>query len=119
MQINVFKITGAHAMTLDDGIGVYKVIEPALRAKQDVQLDFTKVVTFASPFFNAAVGQLLSFTSVNDLRSLLSVQNISPAGSQLLNQVIENSAKYYSSPDYRKALLDSLKKLSEEDSDSQ
>lgn len=50
---------GANCITLDDGQQVYNAIHPELTAGHPVELDFDRVEIFASPFFNAAIGQLL------------------------------------------------------------
>ncbi len=114
MQYKVKDITGDYAITLEDGQILFDRIHPELATGHQVQLDFEGVSVFASPFFNAAVGQLLKDLTPDTLNTLLKVVNLSPVGLDVLKRVIENAKRYYSSPDYRKAQEQLLQKLSEE-----
>jgi hypothetical protein len=58
---------------------------------------------YASPFFNAAIGQLLKDIKSEDLNRLLKICNLVPAGLAVLKRVIENSKQYYSDENFRKA----------------
>ena len=69
-----------------------------------MELDFTKVGVFASPFFNVAIGQLLRDIKSEDLNRLLKVSNMTPAGLAVLRRVIENSKRYYSDEKHAKPL---------------
>ena len=82
---------------------MFERIKPELAAGHAVELDFTGVAVFASPFLNAAVGQLLKDLKADDLNRLLTVTNLAHAGGEVLARVIENAKRYYSSPDYRQA----------------
>jgi len=103
MKILVRAIVGEDAITLEDGQAVYDQIHPELRAGRAVELDFEGVGVFASPFFNAAIGQLLKDLEANDLKRLLRVENLNEVGAALMRRVIENAQRYYSSGDYRAA----------------
>jgi hypothetical protein len=103
MKLVVKEILGENAITLDDGQSVYDRIKPELADGHAVELDFTGVAVFASPFLNAAVGQLLKDLKADDLNRLLNVTNLTPAGGEVLTCVIENAKRYYSSKDYREA----------------
>ncbi len=103
MKLLVKEIVGENAITLDDGQSVFDRIKPELAAGHPVELDFAGVAVFASPFLNAAVGQLLKDFQPEVLNRLLKVTNLTPAGSEVLARVIENAKRYYSSKDYREA----------------
>lgn len=103
MKLLVKDIVGENAITLDDGQTVFECIKPELTAGHPVELDFTGVTVFASPFLNAAVGQLLKDLKADDLNRLLSATHLAPTGGDVLARVIENAKRYYSSPDYREA----------------
>jgi hypothetical protein len=103
MKLMVKDVVGENAITLDDGQNVFDRIKPELAAGRVVELDFTGVAVFASPFLNAAVGQLLKDLKPDALNRLLSVTNLAPTGGEVLARVIENAKRYYSSPDYREA----------------
>ena len=115
MRVLIHDITrGEDAITLDDGQRVYDRIHPELRAGRAVELDFSGVTVLASPFFNAAIGQLLRDLSPNDLNRLLQVSNLTPVGTNVMRQVIANAKRYYAEPDYRKAVTEVLTALAAE-----
>jgi hypothetical protein len=101
MKCLVRETTGEDAITMDDGQGVHDRIKPELTAGREVELDFDGVAVFASPFFNAAIGQLLKELEPATLNRLLRVENLNPLGHDILRRVIENSKRYYASPEYR------------------
>jgi hypothetical protein len=94
---------------------VYDQLAPALRAGEPVELDFAGVTVVAAGFVNSAIGQLLKDFQVNDLRRLLTLVNLTPAGESVLRQVIENAKRYYTAPEeYREAQRRVLQALTEE-----
>lgn len=104
MRIDVHALIGEDCITLDDGQKVHDLILPELKAGRPVEIDFEGVGVFASPFFNAAFGQLLRDLPVEDLNRLIKVDNLNPVGRSVLKRVIENSKKYYSDPKYRRVV---------------
>ena len=107
-------IGGEDAITLEDGQLVYDHIYPELAAGRTVELDFAGVTVFASPFFNAALGQLLKYLEREDLNRLLAVTNMSPTGRDVAIQAIENAKRYFSEPNYREAQRHVLDALAQE-----
>lgn len=102
--VRVVEITGENAVTQEDGQKLYEIIRQGLSSSQEMRLDFEGVKIFASPFFNAGVGQLLKDFGPDDLNRLLRFENLSSVGQEVLRRVIENSKRYFSSSDsYRKA----------------
>lgn len=97
---------------MDDGLAVYKKIVPELQARQSVELDFSDVKLFASPFFNAAIGQLYKDFSSDDLNNLLRMRGLSANGSIVLRKVTENAKVYYSSAKAKSA-VDSAVRMGE------
>ena len=114
MKHDVVSLIGKNGITAEHGQRVYDLIHPELKAKQIVELDFDGVQVFASPFFNVAIGQLLSDIEPGDLNRLLKVSNLPPHGIEVLKRVIENSKEYYENGPSRKALDDILKEHAEE-----
>lgn len=104
MKLNVYELIGENCLTMGDGQKVYDLIHSELSANRFVELDFTKVGVFASPFFNVAIGQLLRDIKSEDLNCLLKVSNMTPAGLAVLRRVLENSKRYYSDEKTRKAV---------------
>jgi len=115
MTVKVHDIVGENAITLEDGQAVYDLIAPKLASGQQVAVDFRGVQVFASPFFNAAFGQLLRDAKAADLNRLLTISHLIPTGLDVLRRVIENAKQYYSSPDYRAAQEQVLREISEQD----
>lgn len=115
MKCFVRETAGDDAITLDDGQSVYQQIKPELLAGHEVELDFDGVSVFASPFFNAAIGQLLKDLKAEELNRLLRVKNLNSTGHEVLRRVIDNAKKYYASPNYREAQTKVLEQLGEAD----
>ena len=63
---------------------------------------------FASPFFNAAIGQLLRDLSSDQRTYLLRIQNLDPDRLRVLRRVIQNSKRYYADEAERRAVDDVL-----------
>lgn len=115
MQVIVRDLIGFEdAITMDDGQRLYDLIHPELTAGRPVELDFAGVEVFASPFFNASIGQLLRDLEPADLNRLLRIANLRPVGAETLRLVIDNSKRYYRDPDYRKAVDQALETMAEE-----
>jgi len=107
MMLKVISVVGETCITVEDGERIYKIIHPELSFGKDVTLDFTGVSIFASPFFNAAIGQLLQDVPVEHLKSHLHFIGLSPHGNHILTRVIDNAKRYYTSPHFR----DSVEKV--------
>jgi hypothetical protein len=108
-KLEVKDIAGENCITLSDGQALYEKIHPELKAGKPVELSFNGVRVFASPFFNAAVGQLLRDISSETLNSLLKISNLPASGIETLRKVIDNSRQYYTSENNQKAVSESLK----------
>ncbi len=104
MKCNVYSLIGENCITLNDGQRVFDLIHPELAAGRSVELDFAGSNVFASPFFNAAVGQLLEDISADNLNRLLTILNLGPVGVNVLRRVVENAREYYSNQKVRAAV---------------
>ncbi|MEA3311468.1 MAG: STAS-like domain-containing protein [candidate division WOR-3 bacterium] len=114
-EIKILSIVGPDCITPEDGERIYKLIHPGLKKGLPVILDFEGVGVFASPFFNAAIGQLLKDIKLERLKELLKIINITKPGNDVLERVLENSARYYSDPELRKVVDKILKELFKEE----
>jgi hypothetical protein len=115
MKFDVHEMVGENAITVDDGQRLFDQIHPELTAGHPVELDFSRVKVYASPFFNAAIGQLLRDLKPEDLNRLLKLEGLNPVGHDVVRRVIDNSKRYYSgTEDYRKAQHEVLEKLAKE-----
>jgi hypothetical protein len=104
LKFSLSTLIGENCITPDQGKLVYAKIYPELKEGRLVELDFAGVRIFASPFFNEAIGRLLSDIAGDSLNRSLNIQNLSAAGLDVLRHVIENSKQYYSSGETKTAL---------------
>jgi hypothetical protein len=104
MTYKIYDTVGEYAITADGGQKVYDQIYSELVAGNPVELDFTGVKIFASPFFNFAIGHLLKDIAADDLNRLVSFTNLNENGQNVLERVISNAKRYYSDPQYREAV---------------
>jgi len=107
MMLNVNSTVGESCITVEDGERIYQIIHPELAKGHDVTLDFAGISIFASPFFNAAIGQLLRDIPVQVLHSNLHFEGLSFHGNHVLIRVIDNAKRYYTNPHFR----DSVEKI--------
>jgi len=108
MHLSVRDTIGRNAITLRDGQAIFEIVSPRLTNGETVYLDFDGVEVFASPFFNAAIGQLLGILSPTALNSLLRMTNLSDLGTRTVRSVIENAKEYFSRDSKQRAALDSI-----------
>ncbi len=112
--VKIRELVGENCITQEDGQKVYDLIHPEIQSGETVQLVFSSVGVFASPFFNAAIGQLLKDTKPETLNQLLKIDHLTDTGKVVLKRVIENAKQYYSDDVARKAIDDILTEQSEE-----
>jgi hypothetical protein len=103
-EVIVSNLIGSYGITLQDGETIYGVICPLLQAGDTVVLNFQDMEIFASPFFNASVGRLLSKFTDEYLRTHLDPINLTRVGQATLRRVIENAKEYYENDDVRAAV---------------
>ena len=104
MIYKVYDIVGEYAITADGGHELYDQIHPRLLGNEAVELDFSKVKVFASPFFNFGIGQLLKDIPADNLNQLVEFTSLSSDGWNVLEQVIANAKRYYSDEKHRNAV---------------
>jgi len=104
MQLCVRELVGENCITLAAGQIIHDAIQPELAAGRTVELDFSGVRVFASPFLNAAIGQLLRSISPDELNRLLHVRTMTPTGRSVLREVIRNARQYSSDSEYAEAV---------------
>lgn len=91
-------------MEYRDGQGIYDRLQPALAKGEMVTLVFSGSEIFASPFFNAAVGQLLKDYQPDNLNRLVRFENLNARGQAILRRVIANAKDYYGDRERRRAM---------------
>src|SRR5690606_35709443 len=108
MNYSIKENVGASGITLQDGQKVYDAIYPELKKSQQVTLDFAAVRIVASPFLNAAVGQLLRDLSPGDLNRYLKFVNLPPVTRPIIKRVIDNAKEYYGNEQVRQAVDEAI-----------
>ncbi|WP_138496917.1 STAS-like domain-containing protein [Nostoc sp. PA-18-2419] len=104
MVYKIYDIVGEYAITADGGQKLYDQIHPLLLAGEPVELDFTGVKVFASPFVNFAFGQLLKDIPAEKLNQLVEFTSLNADGWDVLEHVMANAKRYYSDEKYRAAV---------------
>ncbi len=104
MAYKIFDLVGKYAISAESGQKVYDQIHPVLFSGNPVELDFTEVQVFASPFFNFAIGHLLKDIPAENLNQLVEFTTISSEGWNVLERVIANAKHYYSDEQFRNAV---------------
>lgn len=104
MIYKVYDIVGQYAITADGGQNLYNLIHPYLRAGEPVELDFTGVKVFASPFVNFAFGQLLKDIPAEKLNQLVEFTSLNADGWDVLEHVMASARRYYSDEKHRTAV---------------
>ncbi|HIF9275677.1 TPA: STAS-like domain-containing protein [Photobacterium damselae] len=96
MKIDVATVVGKTAVSRESGLKLKGTLNTALQSNTKVELDFSAVQVYASPFFNTAIAPYLGDMSIQELLEKISFENLSPIGRKLLNQVIHNAIEFYS-----------------------
>lgn len=96
-SINVKDFVGTNAISMNSGRKINAAIVKEWNNTDKIILEFSGVDVFASPFFNASIGTLLKDRSIAQLQQKLVFNGVSDHGKRLLNLVIENAIKFYSS----------------------
>jgi hypothetical protein len=111
--IRVFEIVGSPlCVSSEDGQIIHDKIAPLIRGGHKVVVSFDRVETLISAFLNAAIGQLYGEFTEEEIRSSLSVRDMTQEDMALLKRVVDNAKLYFKDPDrYKKA----VQPLSEED----
>ncbi len=99
IRISMFEVVGSpFCVASDDGQKVYKHLDAALRANQEVVLSFHNVTALTTAFLTAAVGELYGTFSEEEIHSLLKVEDIAPDDLALLDRVTRNAKLYFKDP---------------------
>jgi hypothetical protein len=111
--VRVFEIVGGPlCVSAEDGQAIHDKIAPLIREGHKVIVSFDRVETMISAFLNAAIGQLYGEFTDEQIRSSLSVRDMTQEDMALLKRVVDNAKLYFKDPDrYKKA----VQPLSEED----
>lgn len=99
VTVSVYEVVGSpYCVASGDGEKVFERLEAALRRNRNVSLSFRNVSDLTSAFLNAAVGQLYDSYKEEQIRELLSVEDMTPEDMELLKRVVETAKKYFKDP---------------------
>lgn len=88
----------------EDGQKVFEKLVPLIRDGKHIILSFEQVSTLISLFLNAAIGQLYSDFTEEQIRTQLEVPDLAGDDREMLKRVVDNAKSYYANPDgYDKA----------------
>lgn len=92
-------VGGDSAISVDDGDLLFKKIDNALQNNLTVVLDFQNINLIITAFLNAAIGQLYSKYTSEQLNEKLKLENIKPEDVYLFKKVIETAKDYFADPE--------------------
>jgi hypothetical protein len=103
--ISPYEIVGSPlCVASDDGQKVFDRIAAALKEGKSITVSFRNVTSLTSAFLNAAIGQLYSSFSQEEIRARLKVKDLPPADLTLLKRVVDTAKEYFKDPDrFKKA----------------
>ena len=101
VRISVYEVVGsALCVASDDGQKVHDRIAAALDNGRKATISFLNVTGLTSAFLNAAIGQLYGRFPEDEIRMLLSVQDMPADDLALLKRVVETAKLYFSDPEH-------------------
>ena len=101
VKISVYEVVGSTlCVASDDGQKVHDRVATALDNGRLATISFLNVTGLTSAFLNAAIGQLYGSHSEEEIRALLSVQDMEDDDLALLKRVVETAKLYFSDPQH-------------------
>ncbi|MDE0029340.1 MAG: STAS-like domain-containing protein [Deltaproteobacteria bacterium] len=100
VAISVFGVVGSPlCVASGDGQKVHDRLAATLRQNRRVVLSFLNVSTLTSAFLNTAIGQLYGEFKENQIRELLSVEDMEAEDLALLKRVVDTAKLYFKDPE--------------------
>lgn len=93
------EVGGDSAISVDDGDALFKKIDNALEQGLIVVLDFQNINLIITAFLNAAIGQLYSKYTSEQLKEKLKLENIKSEDVHLFKKIIERAKEYFANPE--------------------
>ncbi|MBW4595474.1 MAG: STAS-like domain-containing protein [Brasilonema angustatum HA4187-MV1] len=103
-----------YAMCAEQGTLVYDKILPVLQQGEKVELDFDGMKFCTAPFWTVAIGQLFSEFSEAEVREKIQFLHLNDLGTKALNRSIESASRFYTNPNYRRAIESIIIQMEEE-----
>ena len=110
LHIKVYdEVGGAVAVSSEDGDKLHSKISKALSEKLNVILDFINIEILTTAFLNAAIGQLYSKYSGEELNTKLKFENVFPEDTSLFAKVAKRAKEYFhNKEEFENTVNDSL-----------
>ena len=99
LTIEVFdEVGGSAAISAVDGSTIFQKIDQAISNQVNVILSFQNIELIITAFLNAAIGQLYSKYTSEQLEQYLQITNVKQEDIRLFNMVIDRAKEYFNSP---------------------
>lgn len=96
LHIKVYdEVGGEIAVSGEDGDKLHSKISKALASQLNVILDFVNIKIITTAFLNAAIGQLYSEYTGDELNAKLRFKNVSPDDAPLFAKVAKRAKEYF------------------------
>lgn len=92
-KIRIVDITPI-CMSENDGTILRGKILTSIHKDDEITLDFDKVKLFASPFFNASIGFIISEYGLDLFLRKVKIENLHSIGKSVIDLVIKNAVEY-------------------------
>ncbi len=100
VPISVFEVVGSPlCVASGDGQKVYDRIAAVLKQDRRVLISFRNVSTLTSAFLNTAIGQLYGTFNEDQIRALLTVEDMEADDIALLRRVVNTAKRYFQDPE--------------------
>lgn len=83
------------AVTTDDGDSVFKILDIHFENGEKTILDFSGIYILTTAFLNAAIGQLYSKYTSEDISAYLKLENVNDSDKILFKTVIQRAKEYF------------------------
>jgi len=88
-------INNTLAVSADEGQKVYEVVADSISNGQAIELDFKGIEILTTAFLNAAIGQLYSRFSSEQLNKFLKIIYIEESDTKLIYKVVKRAKEYF------------------------
>jgi hypothetical protein len=85
------------AVSSDNGSLVYQKIVESIDSGKEVYLDFSGITMMTTAFLNAAIGQLYSIYTGEQLNKILKLVNVADDDKILFKKVVDRAKQYFAS----------------------
>ncbi len=96
LRVSIFEKIGTNsAVSSESGDSIFALIKKGLDNNANVTLDFLNIELITSAFLNAAIGQLYSEFTGEQLNKSLKIENLMPEDANILKKVISRAKEYF------------------------